>query len=77
MGEAQAFETDFWKDANLRKVWDEIVPGVPRKAIPYTLGRRNPSDLFRRGLRQNDAIRRADCAALDPHPPDVLLHAGG
>jgi len=27
MAQAQAFETDFWKDENLRKVWDEIVPG--------------------------------------------------
>ena len=33
----EAFETDFWKDANLRKVWDDIVPGEPRKTIPYTL----------------------------------------
>ena len=32
-----AFETDFWKDANLRKVWDDIVPGEPRRSIPYTL----------------------------------------
>jgi len=32
-----AFETDFWKDAQLRKVWDEIIPGEPRKTIPYTL----------------------------------------
>ena len=32
-----AFETDFWKDANLRKVWDDIVPGEPRNTIPYTL----------------------------------------
>ena len=58
MAQAEAFETDFWKDANLRKVWDDIVPGEPRKTIPYTLtkaaielyckiGRRNPSDLFR------------------------------
>ena len=39
MAETQAFETDFWKDANLRKSWDEIVPGVPRKTIPYTLTR--------------------------------------
>ena len=37
MGQAEAFETDFWKDANLRKVWDDIVPGEPRKTIPYTL----------------------------------------
>ena len=37
MAEMQAFETDFWKDANLRKTWDDIVPGEPRKTIPYTL----------------------------------------
>jgi 3-hydroxybutyryl-CoA dehydratase len=57
MAQAEAFETDFWKDANLRKVWDDIVPGEPRKTIPYTLtershrvvlqiGRRGSSDLF-------------------------------
>lgn len=34
---APAFETDFWKDANLRKVWDEIVPGEPRRTLPYVL----------------------------------------
>ena len=37
--QAEAFETDFWKDANLRKGWDDIVPGEPRKTIPYTLTR--------------------------------------
>ena len=37
MAQTEAFETDFWKDANLRKVWDDIVPGAPRKTIPYTL----------------------------------------
>ena len=38
MAQAQAaFETDFWKDANLRKVWDDIIPGEPRKTIPYVL----------------------------------------
>lgn len=37
MAQTEAFETDFWKDANLRKSWDEIVPGVPRQTIPYTL----------------------------------------
>ena len=58
MAQAEAFETDFWKHANLRKVWDDIVPGEPRKTIPYTLtqrsdravlqvGRRRSSDLFR------------------------------
>ncbi|MCS6762927.1 MAG: MaoC family dehydratase [Candidatus Protistobacter heckmanni] len=33
----QGFETDFWKDAQLRKTWDDIVPGQPRKMLPYTL----------------------------------------
>jgi 3-hydroxybutyryl-CoA dehydratase len=33
----QDFETDFWKDAERRKIWDDIVPGEPRKTIPYTL----------------------------------------
>src|ERR1700680_4553240 len=37
MAHADAFETDFWKDADLRKLWDDIVPGEPRKTIPYTL----------------------------------------
>jgi 3-hydroxybutyryl-CoA dehydratase len=31
------FETDFWRDAKLRKIWDDIVPGEPRKTIPYVL----------------------------------------
>src|ERR1700677_3984010 len=39
MAQTDAFETDFWKDANLRKVWDDIVPGAPRKTVPYTLTR--------------------------------------
>jgi 3-hydroxybutyryl-CoA dehydratase len=39
MAQTHAFETDFWKDANLRKLWDDIVPGEPRKTIPYTLTR--------------------------------------
>ena len=34
---ATPFETDFWKDAKLRKVWDDIVPGEPRKTLPYKL----------------------------------------
>jgi hypothetical protein len=37
MAPTEAFETNFWKDANLRKVWDDIVPGEPRKTVPYTL----------------------------------------
>jgi 3-hydroxybutyryl-CoA dehydratase len=39
MSQAPSFETDFWKDANLRKVWDDIVPGEPRKTLPYQLTR--------------------------------------
>ncbi len=39
MAQAPAFETDFWKHADVRKVWDDIVPGEPRKTIPYTLTR--------------------------------------
>jgi hypothetical protein len=34
---ASAFETDFWSDAELRKTWDEIVPGEPRKTLPHKL----------------------------------------
>jgi hypothetical protein len=33
------FETDFWKDENLRKVWDEIIPGAPRRTLCYVLTR--------------------------------------
>ena len=33
----QPFETDFWKEAGVRKIWDDIVAGEPRKTIPYTL----------------------------------------
>jgi len=31
------FETDFWKDEQNRKNWDDIIPGEARKTIPYTL----------------------------------------
>ena len=37
MMSTSVFETDFWKDAQLRKIWDEIIPGEPRRTIPYTL----------------------------------------
>ena len=36
MGETD-FETDFWKDAKIRKSWDELVPGEPRATLPYVL----------------------------------------
>ena len=42
MAQLDAFETDFWKHADLRKLWDDIVPGEPRKTIPYTLTREEP-----------------------------------
>ena len=83
----EAFETDFWKDANLRKVWDDIVPGEPRKTIPYTLtreaielycasvGETHPI-YFDEAVCEDNAIWRADRAALDPYSPDVFLHAG-
>lgn len=31
------FETDFWKDEQNRKGWDDIIPGEARKTIPYIL----------------------------------------
>src|SRR2546422_7346472 len=86
MPQTEAFETDFWKHANLRKMWDDIIPGEPRKTVPYTdarryrtllrLGRRKPSNLYRRGIRQDHGLWRADRAARDPYSPDVCLHAG-
>jgi len=51
---ARDFETDFWKDEKLRKTWDDIVPGEPRKTIPYTL--------------TLDAIQRYCRAVNDLHP---------
>lgn len=32
-----AVAVDFWTDEKRRKVWDDIVPGAPRKTIPYLL----------------------------------------
>ncbi|MBX5454212.1 MAG: MaoC family dehydratase [Acidobacteriia bacterium] len=34
---ADGFETDFWKDDAARKTWDDLVPGAPRKTVPYLL----------------------------------------
>lgn len=33
----QPYATDFWENADSRKVWDDIVPGEDRPTIPYTL----------------------------------------
>lgn len=30
-------ETDFWKHESIRKTWDSIIPGVPRKTLTHTL----------------------------------------
>src|SRR5438046_3880758 len=40
------------------------------------IGWRGSPDLFRRGLRQDHPLWRADRAALDPYLADVLLHTG-
>ena len=34
MAQRRAFETDFRKDANLRKVWDDIVTVEPQWRLP-------------------------------------------
>ena len=31
------FETDFWKDAENRQTWDQIIPGEIRHTVPITL----------------------------------------
>ena len=33
------FETDFWKDVDKRKTWDEIIPGELRDTRPVTLSK--------------------------------------
>jgi 3-hydroxybutyryl-CoA dehydratase len=55
MAQSEAFETDFWKDANLRKMWDDIVPGEPRKTIPYTLTR-EAIDLYCRSVGEDHPL---------------------
>ena len=47
-------ETDFWKDAQLRKSWDQLVPGEPRRTLAYLLTR--------------EAIRKYCEAVGDLHP---------
>jgi 3-hydroxybutyryl-CoA dehydratase len=64
----QQFETDFWKDAKSREVWDEIVPGEQRKdlALYARLGghrpvlqgdRRNQGTLSRRSRGESRPLR--------------------
>ena len=65
MAQAEAFETDFWKDANLRKVWDDIVPGEPRKTIPYTLTGKRSNCIANRSAR----IIRSISTRPTPGPP--------
>ena len=51
----QGFETDFWKDANLRKSWDEIVPGAPRTTLAYVLTR-EAIELFCKSVGEDHPI---------------------
>jgi acyl dehydratase len=50
----QKFAINFWDDEKNRKVWDDIVPGAPRKTVPYTLTK--------------DAIQKYCRAVGDTHP---------
>jgi hypothetical protein len=40
---ASAVETDFWMDADLKEVWDEIAPREPRAALRHKLTYARPS----------------------------------
>src|SRR5689334_10872454 len=76
--EGRQFAESLGRDRARRAAQDHPLhadQGGDRALLPR--GRRNPSGLFRRGLRQNHPLWRADRAALDPYPLDVLLHAGG
>jgi len=55
MAQSEAFETDFWKHANLRKVWDDIVPGEARPTIPYTLTR-EAIELYCKSVGETHAV---------------------
>jgi 3-hydroxybutyryl-CoA dehydratase len=55
-------ETDFWKDANLRKVWDEIIPGAPRKTLSYVLTR-EAIDLYCRAVGETNPLYLDEMAA--------------
>src|SRR2546423_6225575 len=55
MPQAEPFETDFWKHANLRKMWADIIPGEPRKTIPYTLTR-DAIELYCASVGENHPI---------------------
>ncbi len=83
----QGFETDFWKDANLRKSWDEIVPGAPRKTLAYVLTR-EAIELYCKSVGEDHPIYFDEAYAKTTRyggliaPPsihillDVFLHAG-
>ena len=51
----QAFETDFWKDNAARKAWEDIVPGEPRRTIPYLLTR-EAIELYCRSVGEDHPI---------------------
>jgi 3-hydroxybutyryl-CoA dehydratase len=58
----QQFETDFWKDAKSREVWDEIVPGEQRKTLLYTLAQ-EAIVLFCRAIGETKALYLDEAAA--------------
>lgn len=78
MTQAQSFETDFWKDANLRKSWDDIVPGEPRKTLPYTLTQEAIA-LYCKAVGETNPLYLDDKAAkAGPHgglvaPPSIHI----
>jgi len=66
--ESNTFETDFWKDANLRKMWDDIVPGAPRRHS-YTLTR-EAIELYSKSVAKpirpiSTSLRRTTAMATD------------
>jgi len=58
----KGFETDFWKDAKSRKLWDEIVPGEARKTLPYTLTQEAIA-LFCRAIGETNLLYLDEAAA--------------
>lgn len=76
--EGSKFETDFWKDAKSRKVWDDIVPGEPRRTLSYTLTREAIA-LFCKAIGETNPLYLDEAAArLGPYgalvaPPSIHI----
>jgi len=72
------FETDFWKDANLRRTWDDIVPGEPRVTLPYTLTKEAIALYCRSVGETNPLYLDEDAAKAGPYggiiaPPSIHI----